>query len=156
MKEDLLTYRYEVHCTTLQYSTLWTETLRTIARYSTTPSGKSALHLSAWKGPVEHVRALLDRGVNIDMHSTSTGKDTMSPCSCTSGYACSYSYPYVYIHFSPCSCTSGYPCSYSYPYVYPYAYSCVYPYASFFRTLCGLFSTLFQEHWCAPTLLLWF
>ena len=40
---------------------------------STTPSGKSALHLAAWKGPLSHVIALLDRGVPIDMHSTSPG-----------------------------------------------------------------------------------
>lgn len=40
---------------------------------STTPSGKSALHLAAWKGPLSHVNALLDRGVPIDMHSTSPG-----------------------------------------------------------------------------------
>lgn len=40
---------------------------------STTPSGKSALHLAAWKGPLSHVIALLDRGVPIDMYSTSPG-----------------------------------------------------------------------------------
>jgi ankyrin repeat protein len=40
---------------------------------SATPSGKTALHLAAWKGPVETVRALLDRGANVNTHSTSPG-----------------------------------------------------------------------------------
>jgi hypothetical protein len=40
---------------------------------SATPSGKTALHLAAWKGPIETVRALLDRGANVNTHSTSPG-----------------------------------------------------------------------------------
>lgn len=44
-----------------------------LIHYSTTPSGKTALHLAAWKGPLSHVTALLDRGVLIDTHSNSPG-----------------------------------------------------------------------------------
>lgn len=40
---------------------------------SATPSGKTALHLAAWKGPVENVRALIERGANVNTHSTSPG-----------------------------------------------------------------------------------
>lgn len=38
-----------------------------------TSTGKTALHLAAWKGPIGHLRALLSRGANIDQYSTSSG-----------------------------------------------------------------------------------
>ena len=38
-----------------------------------TPSGKTALHLAAWKGSVEAVYALLERGADINKYSTSPG-----------------------------------------------------------------------------------
>jgi hypothetical protein len=38
-----------------------------------TGSGKTALHLAAWKGPLEHVHRLLDRNANINQWSTNIG-----------------------------------------------------------------------------------
>ena len=38
-----------------------------------TPSGKTALHLAAWKGSIAAVYALLERGADINKYSTSPG-----------------------------------------------------------------------------------
>ena len=43
------------------------------AASSATPSGKTPLHLAAWKGPLQNVQELIQRGAGVNKFSTSPG-----------------------------------------------------------------------------------
>lgn len=49
------------------------QTVADLLNVGTEKSGKTALHIAAWKAPIEMVKLLLDHGAEIDQYSTNSG-----------------------------------------------------------------------------------